>query len=69
MSASTFGDSGVILLFHRVAAVDHDPDGLAVPPAVFSQQMANLRETCRPVPLPDSSTPSDGGVRRGGRWR
>jgi peptidoglycan/xylan/chitin deacetylase (PgdA/CDA1 family) len=41
----------VILAYHRVAAPPADPDGLAVAPGAFREQMARLRRDCHPVPL------------------
>lgn len=40
-----------ILLYHRVAAIEHDPWDLAVPPALFAEQMDALARSRRVVPL------------------
>jgi peptidoglycan/xylan/chitin deacetylase (PgdA/CDA1 family) len=40
-----------ILLYHRVAALEHDPQQLAVTPGNFDAQLAVLGDTCTPVPL------------------
>ena len=42
---------GLILLYHRIAAVEHDPWRLAVSPERFGEQMAALRRELRPLPL------------------
>jgi peptidoglycan/xylan/chitin deacetylase (PgdA/CDA1 family) len=43
----------VILLYHRVAALEHDVHGLAVPPEVARDQLAHLRARWNPMPLED----------------
>jgi peptidoglycan/xylan/chitin deacetylase (PgdA/CDA1 family) len=42
-----------ILLYHRVTALEHDPQQLAVDPAHFDEQLRVLAETCTPVALAD----------------
>jgi peptidoglycan/xylan/chitin deacetylase (PgdA/CDA1 family) len=42
-----------ILLYHRVARIEHDPWGLAVPPDLFADQMEALSRRRRVVPLDD----------------
>lgn len=42
-----------ILLYHRVAQLDRDPQQLAVAPGVFADHMAHLRDHCTPVRLRD----------------
>lgn len=41
----------VILMYHRVAELPHDPFNLAVSPDNFAQQLAHIRQTCQPMPL------------------
>jgi peptidoglycan/xylan/chitin deacetylase (PgdA/CDA1 family) len=41
----------VILLYHRIAAIEHDPWHLAVPPSLFAEQMEALARSRRVVPL------------------
>lgn len=43
----------VILAYHRIAALDPDPDGLCVTPADFRAQMAHVRGEYYPMPLDD----------------
>ena len=43
----------VVLAYHRVTALEHDPHRLAVPPDAFREQMTWLTERCVPVPLTD----------------
>jgi peptidoglycan/xylan/chitin deacetylase (PgdA/CDA1 family) len=43
--------SSGVLLYHRVAAPDHDPWDLAVSVAHFDEQLAAIKETGRIVPL------------------
>ena len=45
--------AAIILLYHRVAALEHDFHGLAVRPDVFREQLAQLRERWTPMPLAD----------------
>jgi peptidoglycan/xylan/chitin deacetylase (PgdA/CDA1 family) len=42
-----------ILLYHRVAELESDPQQLAVTPARFEEQLRVLRATCTPVALAD----------------
>jgi peptidoglycan/xylan/chitin deacetylase (PgdA/CDA1 family) len=44
---------GVILTYHRVADIEDDPHQLVVSPANFSQHLAYLKQTCRPMRLMD----------------
>jgi peptidoglycan/xylan/chitin deacetylase (PgdA/CDA1 family) len=41
----------VVLMYHRVADVEHDPWRLAVTPGNFEQHLAVIRERCRPTSL------------------
>lgn len=43
--------TGVVLMWHRIAAPRHDPFALAVPPARFAEQLDAVRRHCRIVPL------------------
>ena len=45
----------LVLLYHRVAQLDHDPFGLAVRPDRFEQQCRVLRQHCDVVPLRDAN--------------
>ena len=45
----------LVLLYHRVAQLDHDPYGLAVRPDRFAQQCSILRKRCDVVPLRDAN--------------
>lgn len=45
----------LVLLYHRVAQLDHDPYGLAVRPDRFVQQCSILRRHCDVVPLRDAN--------------
>ena len=45
----------LVLLYHRVAQLDHDPYGLAVRPDRFEQQCNVLRQHCDVVPLRDAN--------------
>jgi len=49
--------TGQVLLYHRVAAVDHDPLGLAVHPDRFAAQMAHLASRHTVVPLERAGAP------------
>lgn len=44
---------GLILLYHRVAGLEHDPLGVAVTPEQFAEQLAVLVREWRPAPLAD----------------
>ncbi len=44
---------GIVLLYHRVAAVESDAAGLAVAPATFRAHMEHLRRDWRPMALAD----------------
>ncbi len=43
-----------ILLYHRVAPIDFDPQWLNVSPNLFEEQMRILRKEFRPIDLPDA---------------
>ena len=43
--------AGLVLLYHRVAAVESDAAGLAAAPEAFRAQMEHLRRAWRPMPL------------------
>ena len=45
------GGTGLVLIYHRVADLERDPQLLAVSPATFDAQMAVLAERFRVVPL------------------
>ncbi len=45
------GGSAVVLIYHRVATLERDPQGLSVPPAVFREQIATITERYPVVPL------------------
>lgn len=47
------GRGGLILLYHRVAELDHDPQGIAVTPAQFAEQLAILKRDRHPATLAD----------------
>ncbi len=49
--------TGVILMYHRVADVEPDAYGLAVPPDVFADQAAELARMGCVVPLPEIDRP------------
>ena len=42
----------IILLYHRIARLQHDPWGIAVTPERFEKQLRFLKWFFRPVPLP-----------------
>ncbi len=42
---------GLVLLYHRVAPLEHDPQWLAVAPPRFSEQMEILARDFQPMPL------------------
>ena len=46
-------DSGLVLLYHRVADGGADPHGLTLPPEAFEAQMAWLADRCAVLPLAD----------------
>jgi peptidoglycan/xylan/chitin deacetylase (PgdA/CDA1 family) len=48
--------TSVVLMYHRVAALDDDPYGLAVHPTRFAEQMEHLQSLGRVVPLADVPT-------------
>ncbi|HUN80725.1 MAG TPA: polysaccharide deacetylase family protein [Phycisphaerae bacterium] len=48
----------IILLYHRVADLDCDPQWLAVPPACFAEQIEALRKIGPIVPLSETLCPS-----------
>lgn len=50
-SVTRFLDSGLILLYHRVAHVDPDPWSLAVKPAHFAEHLEILRRACVPLTI------------------
>ncbi|MGY1684724.1 polysaccharide deacetylase family protein [Geodermatophilus sp. SYSU D00867] len=53
----------VVLLYHRVAVVPHDPFGQAVHPDRFTAQVEHLRRSGRVIPLSDVLRPgSKGGI-------
>lgn len=45
----TSGPAGVILLYHRVQDVRHDPFHLSVPPALFERHLSVVRESFEPT--------------------
>lgn len=45
------GPQPVILMYHRIASLDHDPWGLAVSPEHFAEQLGYLREYRRPIAM------------------
>jgi peptidoglycan/xylan/chitin deacetylase (PgdA/CDA1 family) len=51
-----FTGSAVILLYHRVAEPDEDPQLLSVTPRNFSEQMSILRSFGKPIPLTELVT-------------
>lgn len=57
-----------VLLYHRIASLDHDVHGLAVPPDTFRSQMEHLRNFWQPMRLADlaaaamNGEPPDGAV-------
>jgi peptidoglycan/xylan/chitin deacetylase (PgdA/CDA1 family) len=51
----------VVLLYHRVAEVAHDPWGLAVAPARFAEQLEALAKRFSPVPLRELAARMDAG--------
>lgn len=50
----------LVLLYHRVADLEHDPHGLAVRPDRFAQQCDILRRRGNVVPLRESNRPGRG---------
>ncbi len=40
-------------MYHRIAALNPDPHGLAVPPAEFREHVLHLRDHCEVLPLAD----------------
>ncbi len=52
MTSSSRANSGLILLYHRIADAAPDPFGLCVPPSLFRQHMEHIRRTCEPLTLP-----------------
>src|SRR5450759_1063203 len=43
--------AGLVLLYHRIAVLDSDPQRLAVTPQHFARHLELLREYCHPMPL------------------
>jgi peptidoglycan/xylan/chitin deacetylase (PgdA/CDA1 family) len=43
--------AGLVLLYHRIAVLDSDPQRLAVTPQSFARHLELLREYCHPMPL------------------
>jgi peptidoglycan/xylan/chitin deacetylase (PgdA/CDA1 family) len=50
---SRFGKRALILGYHRIAEVDHDPLGLCVSDRNFSEQMEVVRQIASPIGLQD----------------
>ena len=48
---SRWGRQVMILGYHRIAELDHDPYGVAVRPSHFAEQLAVLRQEAHPIPL------------------
>ena len=47
----TLAPAAVVLLYHRVADLEDDPDMIAVSPARFAEHLAVIRQTCYPMRL------------------
>lgn len=50
-AGNLFGRHGVILMYHRIARVDHDPWSLCVSPERFAEQLEALGRSASVVPL------------------
>jgi len=60
------GSTAVILAYHRVANLGHDPWGISVTPRSFAEHVDVLRQH-RVVPLAELPAAAAGGAQRGGR--
>jgi len=54
--------AGVVLLYHRVADLDSDPQRLAITPSRFAQHLELLTRCYRPLPLKELATRARAGT-------
>ena len=54
--------AGLVLLYHRIAALDFDPQRLAVTPRHFAEHLEILKACCHPMPLRELVEGARGGT-------